>query len=78
MAKMRREGRRGSLGLGLENTRKGDGRGIDGGVKLLRSSSKNLEGGGISVSASSMSQINLSSRPGQIRLSLRTTSSSDY
>lgn len=51
---MRREGRRVLLELGFWNNRKGDGRGGDGGVKLLRSSSKNLEGGGMSVIASSI------------------------
>lgn len=55
-AMMRRDGLRGSSGLGFEKTMKGDGRGGSGeGVKLLRSSWKNLEGGGFSVSTSSIS-----------------------
>lgn len=58
MAMMRSEGRRGLSKL--ENRRKGDGRGGDGGVKLLRSSLKNLEGGGISVRISSMFLLDLS------------------
>lgn len=41
--------------FGEERNKKGDGRGGEGGVKLLRSSKKNLEGGGCSVSTSSMS-----------------------
>lgn len=54
-AMMRREGRSGVLEFGLESNMKGDGRGGAGGVKLLRSSKKNREGGGNSVSTSSMS-----------------------
>lgn len=55
-AMMRRDGLRGSSGLGFEKTMKGEGRGSGGGeAKLLRSSWKNLEGGGFSVSASSIS-----------------------
>lgn len=45
MAMTSREGRRGSLGLELDNNRNGEGRDGDGGTKLLRSSWKNLEGG---------------------------------
>ncbi|KAJ0504853.1 hypothetical protein HanHA89_Chr12g0463891 [Helianthus annuus] len=52
---MRREGRRAVLEFGWESDVKGDGRGGAGGVKLLRSSKKNREGGGNSVSTSSMS-----------------------
>lgn len=52
MATMRREGRR-SGGLGFRR-RKGGGRGGDGVAKLSRSSSKNLDGGGSSVSTSSI------------------------
>jgi len=54
-AMMRREGERGLLGLGLLNNKNGDGRGVGGVVKLLRSSMKNLEGGGTSVRTSSIS-----------------------
>lgn len=54
MAKIRSEGRRISLVSESERTIKGVGSKGDGGVKMLRSSSKNLEGGGISVSTSSM------------------------
>lgn len=46
--------RRLGLGLGFERRRKGEGRGGDGGEKLLRSSRKNLEGGGCSVRTSSI------------------------
>lgn len=52
--KKRREKQRGTSGLGLENKRNGEGRCGDGGVKLLRSSWKNLDGGGISVRTSSI------------------------
>ena len=55
MAMMRREGRENFSWLGVENNRNGEGRGGDGGQKLFRSSKKNLEGGGISVSMSSIS-----------------------
>lgn len=41
--------------FGEERNKKGDGRGGEGGVKLFRSSMKNREGGGCSVSTSSMS-----------------------
>lgn len=58
MAMMRSDGRIGSFDLELENTKKGGGRGADGGVKLLRSSRKNLEGGGMAVITSSISSIN--------------------
>nr|KJB30561.1 hypothetical protein B456_005G148800 [Gossypium raimondii] len=37
-ATMRRDGRRGFSGLGIENTRNGDARDGDGSIKLLRSS----------------------------------------
>lgn len=54
-AMMRRDGLRGSCsGLGFEKRMKGDGRGSGGEAKLLRSSWKNLEGGGFSVSTSSI------------------------
>lgn len=52
---MRRDGQIGFLVLGVENNRIGNGRGGDGGVKMFRSSNKNLEGGGISVITSSIS-----------------------
>ena len=55
IAMMRNEGRIGTFGLGAENNKKGGGRGGDGGVKLLRSSKKNLEGGGMAVITSSIS-----------------------
>lgn len=55
MAMMSRDGRKGSSGFGFENMMKGDGRDSGGGTKLLRSSWKNLEGGGFSVSTSSIS-----------------------
>lgn len=55
MAMMRREGRENFSRLGVENNRNGEGRGGEGGQKLFRSSKKNLEGGGISVSMSSIS-----------------------
>lgn len=54
---MKREGRSGVLELGLESNMKGDGNSGAGGVKLLRSSKKNREGGGNSVSTSSMSRL---------------------
>lgn len=53
-AMMRREGLRVVLEFGEERNKKGEGRGGEGGVKLLRSSMKNREGGGNSVSTSSM------------------------
>lgn len=56
---MRREGRSGDVwGFGLESNMKGDGREGAGGVKLLRSSKKNREGGGNSVNTSSISPDN--------------------
>lgn len=57
MAIIRSEGRKSFLESADENTRNGDGRGGGGGVKLFRSSNKNLDGGGISVIASSISCI---------------------
>lgn len=51
---MRRDGLRGSWGLGFEKRMKGEGRGCGGEAKLLRSSWKNLEGGGFSVNTSSI------------------------
>lgn len=54
-AMMRRDGQIGFLVVGVENNRIGHGRGGDGGVKMFRSSNKNLEGGGISVITSSIS-----------------------
>lgn len=57
MAMMRSEGQIGLFDLGVENTKKGGGRGADGGVKLLRSSKKNREGGGMAVITSSISSI---------------------
>lgn len=54
-AMMSRDGWRGRSGFGFEKTMKGEGRGCSGGeAKLLRSSWKNLEGGGCSVSTSSI------------------------
>lgn len=44
----------GLRGWGLEKRRKGEGRGGEGGVNVLRSSSKNLEGGAASVITSSI------------------------
>lgn len=65
---MRRDGLRGSWGLGFEKRMKGDGRGCSGGaLKLLRSSWKNLEGGGFSVNTSSIfsvSKMQLASKRG--------------
>lgn len=60
---MRKEVRIGDLGLelGFDRRRNGDGRGGDGEVKLLRSSLKNLEGGGASVRTSSMAALRANS-----------------
>ena len=54
MEMMRSEGQMGLLGLGVENNRKGGGRGSDGVVKLLISSKKILYGGGKAVITSSI------------------------
>lgn len=60
MAMRRREGVRSLFGKVGANVIKGIGRGGDGVVKLLRSSSKNLEGGGLAVITSSMFQFSKS------------------
>lgn len=59
-AMMRSEGRRGrsTTSPEFENKTKGEGMGGDGGVKLFRSSWKNRDGGGISVSTSSIAGAN--------------------
>ncbi|MFS7959766.1 hypothetical protein Hanom_Chr08g00695001 [Helianthus anomalus] len=55
IAIMRSEGRITVLEFGVECNMKGDGSGGAGGAKLFKSSKKNREGGGNSVSTSSMS-----------------------
>lgn len=50
----RSEGEKLFLESAFENTRNGDGREGGGGVKLLRSSNRSLEGGGMSVITSSI------------------------
>lgn len=55
MAIMRREGVRCLLEEGVENEKNGFGRGGGGVMKLLRSSNKNLDGGGLAVITPSIS-----------------------
>lgn len=57
MAIMRSEGEKVFLESEEEKTRNGDGMVGGGGVKLFRSSNKNLDGGGMSVITSSISSL---------------------